>query len=46
MLKITLGVTGKTYPMGIEQFLLERERKIGEKKGIEKGIEKSNPQWV
>lgn len=34
-------VTGKTYPMGIEQFLLERERKIGEKKGIEKGIEKA-----
>jgi predicted transposase/invertase (TIGR01784 family) len=32
-------VTGKTYPMGIEQFLLERERKIGEKKGIEKGID-------
>jgi hypothetical protein len=25
--------------MGIEQFLLERERKIGEKKGIEKGID-------
>jgi predicted transposase/invertase (TIGR01784 family) len=32
-------LTGKTYPMGIEQFLLERERKIGEKKGIEKGID-------
>ena len=26
--------------MGIEQFLLERERKIGERKGIKKGIEK------
>ncbi len=26
--------------MGVEQFLLERERKIGEKKGIEKGIVK------
>ena len=28
--------TGKTYPMGIEQFLLQK----AENKGIEKGIEK------
>ena len=34
-------VTGKTYPMGIEQFLLERERKIGEKRGIEKAMKKT-----
>ena len=26
--------------MGIEQFVLERERRIGEEKGVEKGIEK------
>lgn len=27
--------------MGIEQFVLERERRIGEEKGLEKGIEKA-----
>jgi hypothetical protein len=32
--------TGKTYPMGIEQFLLQRAEDQGVKKGIEKGIEK------
>lgn len=36
--------TGKTYPMGIEQFLLHQAKteglKIGEQKGLEKGIEK------
>lgn len=26
--------------MGIEEFVLKRERRLGEKKGIEKGIEK------
>ncbi len=34
-------ITGKSNPMGIEQFLLERERKIGEKKGIDLGFEKA-----
>ena len=33
-------IKGKSYPMGIQQFLLERERNIGEKKGIDLGIEK------
>ncbi|TVQ42808.1 MAG: hypothetical protein EA362_12540, partial [Saprospirales bacterium] len=33
-------VIGKTYPMGIEQLILELERKEGVKEGIEKGIEK------
>lgn len=36
--------TGKTYPMGIEQFLLHQAKteglKIGEQKGLERGIEK------
>jgi predicted transposase YdaD len=32
-------LTGKTFPMGIEQYLLERERKEGFEQGIEKGIE-------
>jgi hypothetical protein len=31
--------TGKTYPMGIEQFLLQRAEDQGVKKGIEKGVD-------
>jgi hypothetical protein len=34
--------TGKSYPMGIEQFLLQRAKKEGEIIGIEKGIEKGD----
>ena len=30
--------TGKTYPMGIEQFLLQRAQKEGMKEGIKEGI--------
>jgi uncharacterized Zn finger protein len=31
-------LTGKTSTMGLEEFLLERERKTGVKQGIEQGI--------
>lgn len=34
-----IHLTGKTYPMGIEQFLLQRERKEGFEQGVEKGVE-------
>lgn len=32
-----VNLTGKTYPMGTEQYLLQKERKEGFEKGIEKG---------
>ena len=32
-------LTGKTYPMGIEQYLLQKERKEGFEQGVEQGIE-------
>ena len=31
-------IAGKTYPMGIEELILEQERKAGEKRGETKGI--------
>jgi predicted transposase/invertase (TIGR01784 family) len=34
-----IELTGKTSTMGLEEFLLERERKTGIKQGIEQGIE-------
>jgi hypothetical protein len=37
-----LDLTGKIYPMGIEQFLLHRERK----EGIEQGILKKTIEMV
>ncbi|TAH12260.1 MAG: hypothetical protein EAZ14_06105, partial [Runella slithyformis] len=39
-LRETLNIPNKT--MGIVEFVLERERRLGEKKGIKKGIEKGH----
>jgi len=33
-----IHITGKTYPMGTEQYLLQKERTEGFEKGIEKGV--------
>lgn len=35
-----IHITGKSYPMGTEQYLLQKERTEGFEKGIEKGIKK------
>ena len=38
--KQLVTITGKNYPMGIEELILEQERKAGEKRGEMKGEKK------
>jgi len=40
------NLTGKTYLVGIEQFLLHRERKEGIEEGIEFGFKKGIEQGI